>query len=233
MLGKHMKKIKMTSYTALSLIFSILSTGSYTLAAPSLLGFTIQFSKNSTLVPMHINQAGNQITITKHETAQPKITFEVPKDTEVSHVDVIITPATIEFELKKFPNEKEIYNTIDYLKIDPQSAYKYYSLDFIDGAWDIKEETLAETGRLPDRALIIECYPDWITDFKGGSSLELPTLYVTNALNDLGSTEEDFQESLVKLELAALDSKIVHAPIRRKTQAISDKKRVLIMDLIA
>jgi len=229
--GTQMKKIKTTSYKALSLIFAILSTASTSLAAPAVLGCTLQFTKNSTLVDINVNYCGTQIVTSSHDTALPKITFEIPKNKDLWHFDIIITAEKIDVQLKQFPDQ-EIQNTIDYLKIDPQFAYKFYTADFVDGVWIIEEKTLPETGRIPDRAIIVECYPEWIQDFKGGSEVELPTLYLTNALTDLGATEEDFKEALVKLELAALDSKIIHSPVRRKTQAIPDKKRVLIMDLL-
>jgi len=228
-----MKKIKTTSYKALSLIFAILSTASSALAAPSVLGGTLQFSKNSTLVDINIDFCGAQIATTSHDTAIPKITFEIPKSKDQWHFDVLITSTKIDFQLKQFPDQEVIQNTVDYLKIDPQASYKYYSIDFVDSAWEIEEKKLPETGRIPDRTIIIECYPEWIQDFKGGSEVEFPTLYLNNAIADLGATEEDFKEALVKLELAALDSKIIHSPVRRKTQTIPDKKRVLIMDLMA
>lgn len=227
-----MKYVKTTSYKALSLIFFLFSTGSAIIAAPSLIGFTIQFSKNSLLVPINVNYSGNQVTTTTHETSTPKITFEILKNSDQTHFDILVTPAKVEFQLKELPENVIMQNTVDYLKINPQEAYKYYSLDFIDDAWQITEQNLTATGQIPDRTLIIECYPEWIENFKGGSSLELPTLYLNNAMDELGTTQQDFEESLVKLELAALDSKIVHSPIRRKTRAIMDKKRVLIMDLI-
>jgi len=227
-----MKTIKITSYRSLSIIFAILSTGSALLGVPSQLGGTIQYSKESTLVRLNVVYSGTEVIISSHEAASPKITFEIPKNSDQWHFDVLVTPAKIEYQLKQFPDQEELQNTVDYLKIDPKSNYKYYSLDFADGSWEIKEEKLPETGQIPDRTLIIECYPDWIQEFKGGSAVELPTLYLNNAINNLGLTQEDFKEALVKLELTALDSKIIHSPVRRKTQTISDKKRILIMDSI-
>jgi len=227
-----MKKIKTTSYKALSLIFTILSTASSSLAAPSLLGGTIQYSKNSTLVATKVIYSGTEVVISAHETATPKVTFEIPKGSDQWHFDVLITPATIGYQLKQLPDHAGVHNTVDYLKIDPQASYKYYSLDFIENAWLIEEKQLPENGQIPDKTIIIECYPEWIQDFKGGSAVELPTLYLNNSTAELGATEEDFKEALVKLELTALDSKIINPPVRRKTQTISDKKRVLIMDLI-
>jgi hypothetical protein len=225
-----MNKIKITSYIA-SLIFFILSTESNPFAAPSLIGCTIQFSRDSTSVSIKVKYGGTEITTTVHETILPKITFEIPKATDQTHFEVVVTLAKIGVQLKKYPDGTEIINTFDYLKIDPQSSYKYYVLDLIDDAWEIKEETLPATGQMPDRAIIIECYPEWINSFKGGSAVELPTLYVNNAI-ERDTSKENFEEALIKLELAALDSKIFHAPIRRQIQTVADKKRILVMDLI-
>lgn len=227
-----MKKIKITSYKTLSLILATLSTGCTILGAPSSIGCTIQYSKNSTLAPLNVIWGGTKPVISTHETATPKITFEIPKGSDQLHFDLLITAATIEYQLKNFPDQEDFQNTVDYLKMDTHASYKYYSLDLIDGMWQITEQVLPETGRIPDRTIIIECYPEWIQEIKGGSTVELPTIYLNNALITTGETEEDFKESLIKLELTALDSKTIHSPMRRKTQTISDKKRILIMDLI-
>ena len=226
-----MKKIKTTSYKVLSLIFAILSTGSMVIAAPSSIGSTLQYSKNSTLVTPNVISGGTQPILSTHENAM-KVTFEIPKGSDQWHFDLLITAAKIEYQLKDFPKQEDLQNTVDYLKIDPQASYKYYSLDFVDGIWEVTEKKLPETGKLPDRTIIIECYPEWIQEIKGGSAVELPTIYLNNTIENLGATEEDFQDALVKLELTALDSKTIHSPMRRKTQTISDKKRILIMDLI-
>lgn len=227
-----MKKIKTTSYKLLSLICAILSTAQTILSAPSSIGCTIQYTKNSTLVPLNVICGGTQPVVSTHETTMPKITFEIPKGSDQWHFDLLITAAKIDYQLKTLPAQEDLQNTVDYLKIDPKTPYKYYTLDFIEDVWQITQQELPETGRIPDRTIIIECYPEWIQEIKGGSAVELPTLYLNNAIATLGETEEDFKESLIKLELTALDSKTIHSPMRRKTQTISDKKRILIMDLI-
>ena len=224
-----MKKIKTPSYKALSLIFTILSTGSYSLTAPLLIGGAIQYSKDSTAVDLSINYSGTQVTGTLHKTSLPKITFEIPKAATQSHFEVLVTTSKIDYQLKKLPSQADIQNTVDYIKIDPQSSYKYYELDLINDAWEIKENRLPSNGQIPDRAIIIECYPEWISDFKGGSATELPTLYLNNARIE---KDEKFEEELIMLELGSLDSKVIHAPIKRQMQTASDKKRIIIMDLI-
>lgn len=227
-----MKHIKTNYYTLLSLIFAVLSIAGHILAAPSSIGCTIQYSKNSTLTLLNVVCAGVQLIVTLHENSLPKITFEIPKSSDQWHFDLLITAATIDYQLKQLPEQENLQNTIDHLKIDPHASYKYYSLDFIEEVWEITEKNLPESGQIADKTIIIECYPEWVQNIKGGSRVELPTIYLNNALTDLGFTEEDFKEALVKLEITALDSKTIHSQIRRKTQTISDKKRVLIMDLL-
>src|SRR5437868_5575078 len=108
-----MKKIKITSYKALSLIFTILSTGSHSLAAPSLIGGTIQFSRDSTAIELSVNYSGSQITATLHKALAPKITFEIPKGSTQNHFEVLITLAKIDCQLKDRPDQSDIQNTLD------------------------------------------------------------------------------------------------------------------------
>ena len=230
-----MKNIKISSYKALSLIFTILSTGAMNLSAQSLLMGTIQFSKNSTALPIHIQYGGTQITTAMHESSSPKITFEIIKGNDQTRFYLLITPINVSGKLKETPDENVFQNTIEYLKVDPDTQYVFYVLDLIkDDAttyhWDIKTEKLPETGQIPDKTVIIECYPEWIKDFKGGSGVELPTLFVDNAMVEQNRSEEKFEEDLIKLQLTALESNTIHAPTRRKTKTTG--QRVLIMDLI-
>ncbi len=95
---------RMGLYKVLSLIFGILSTASSSLAAPSLLGGTIQYSKNSTLVATKVIYSGTEVIISAHETATPKVTFEIPKGSDQWHFDILITPATIGYQLKQLPD---------------------------------------------------------------------------------------------------------------------------------
>ncbi len=230
-----MKNKKISSYKALSLIFTILSTGAIHLDAQSLLMGTIQFSKNSTVLPIHIHCGGTQVTTAIHEAISPKITFEITKANDQTRFYVLITPLNVSGKLKDNPNKDIFQNTVEYLTINPEAPYTFYVLDLVKKEedapyqWEIKTEELPATGQIPDRTIIVECYPDWIKDFKGGSAVELPTLFVENAL-ELAQSEEKFTEDLIKLQLTALESNTIHAPTRRKIKTTG--QRILIMDLI-
>ncbi len=220
----------MTSYIIVSFIFTILSIGTYIVAAPSLVIGTIQFSKDSILVPLNINCGGAQIPTSLHSMIGSKVTFEIPKAADLYHFDVLITQAAVKFEPKKYPDGTAVINTVDYLKIDPQDDYLLYELDFIDNQWVIKEKRVPESGKISDKTIIIECYPEWVQDFKGGSVVELPTLFLDNALVDVNQTEEELLDAVIKLELNAFDSKIMNAPMNRRTLTLADQKRIIIID---
>jgi len=226
-----MKKITIAPYKILSLIFTVFSIINSSFAAPSLIGGTIQFSKDSTAVELNINYSGSQINTTFHATSSPKITFEIPKSNNQTHFELLITSAKIDYQLKERPDQMDIQNTIDYIKIDPKSSYKYYMLDLIDDVWQIKETILPETGKISDKAIYILCYPEWISDFKGGSSVEFPTLYLNNSLIKEKDSDEKFEDDLKKLELVAFDAHIFHTPTIRQVQA--HEKRILLMESMA
>src|ERR1041384_20600 len=162
-----MKKIKTILEKILSLIFIVLSTG-YDSYAQSLLGGLFQFAKNTNINPINITvcHCGKTITTQKHTTGIPKITYEIPKYNDQNKFYILIAPTAPQYELKQFPNQEEQQNTIDYLKIDKETPYLFYTLDLIEDEsssliqqptyhWNITESTLPENGQIPDSAIII------------------------------------------------------------------------------
>ena len=224
-----MNKIKMTSYLLVLLIFGIFSIGTQAVTAPSLIIGTIQFSKDSTVVPININCGGAQIPTSLHTTINSKITFEIPKSSDQYHFDVLVTQEKIEFEPKRYPNGDPVPNTVDYLTINPNSSYLFYEFEFINNGWIITKKGVPGNGRIPDKTIIIECYSEWVDHFEGGSIVELPTLFLNNNITGLSQTENDFKEALIKLELTALDSKIINAPTKQQIVTLADKKLTLII----
>src|SRR5437879_1591884 len=109
-----MKKIKILSYKALSLIFIILSTGS-SIHAQSLLMGTIQFTKNSVLVPINVNCGGIHITTNTHETGGiAKTTFEIPRGNEQNRFYCLITSTNVGGKLKTASEGIAYQNTLEY-----------------------------------------------------------------------------------------------------------------------
>jgi hypothetical protein len=237
-----MKKTKKTLYKALSLIFILLSTGSTSFGASSLLTLTIQCAKNSIFNELTIYQYGKIVPTQKQESTFPKITCTIPKNSYQTRFYILITPVAPESELKKFPNQEEVQNTIDYLKISPGTPYTFYALDLVQDLdnedpkatptyhWDIQEDTLPETGQIPDTTIIINCLPTFIKAIKGGNNLELPTLYVDFSFSEQFGSEENFEDALIKLQLSSLDFNAIHAPTKHKIK--SDGHRLLVMETL-
>lgn len=232
-----MKKTKKLSYNALSLIFVILSTG-HQLSGQSLLGGALQFAKNSTLDSVHVYHCGKTITTQNHQTILPKITYEIPKGNEQTTFYLLICPTAPKYSLKQLPDQDMQQNTIDHLKIDPNTPYLLYHLELIYDEtsqtyhWQIIEETLPDNGQIPDMAIIITYFPSFIKDIKGGNQLELPTLFIDNSAIGLFGSQESFDDALLRLQLSSLDLNALHAPTKRKIKNM-DNRRLLIMDTIA
>src|SRR5262249_19505054 len=152
------KNIKISSYKALSLIFTILSTGAINLTAQSLLMGTIEFSKTSTVLPIHIHCGGAQVTTALHEAFLSKITFEITKESDQTRFYLLVCPLNVSGKLQKAPDETVLQNTFEYLKINPEAPYTFYVLDLTkDGEtyhWNVTTEQLPETGQIPDKTII-------------------------------------------------------------------------------
>lgn len=229
-----MKNTKTPSYKALSLIFVILSTGHH-LSSQSLLGGSLQFAKNATLDDVNIYHCGKTINTQKHAVSMPKITYEIPKGNEQTEFFILICPTAPKYNLKKFPNQEEQQNTIDYLKIDPKTPYLLYKLELQNNEtsgfyWQITEKKLPETGQIPDTTIIMTYFPSFIKAIKGGNQLELPTIFIDNSATDIFGSEENFEEAVIKMQLSSLDLNALHAPTKRKVKA--DNRRLLIMDTL-
>jgi hypothetical protein len=241
-----MKKIKKLFYKALSLILIILSTGHETLKPQSLLMGTIQFAKSAIIDPIRIYYGGKIIPTNEHETNIPKITYDIVKGNEQTTFYMLITQMPPKHQLKNAPDQDDDQNTIDYLAIHPETPYKFYKLELIKDEptasetqtiattssyhWNINEDLLPTTGKLPDTAIIINYFPTFIKAVKGGTGLELPTIFVDNSLIEHFGSQENFEDALIELQLASLHTDIIHAPVRRKMK--NDKQRLLIMDTL-
>lgn len=247
MLRSFMKTIKILFYKALSLILLIFSIGSTSLYSQSLLMGTIQFTKSASLDPIRIYYGGKIISTNAYETGIPKITYEITKNNEQNIFYLLITQTPLKHQLKNCLNDDDdsTQNTIEYLKVHPETPYKLYelalTLDTLSETteqqispesyhWNIKEVSLSKTGQLPDATIIINYFATFVKMIKGGNAIELPTIFVDNSLIDQFGTQENFEDALIKLQLTSLDTDMLHAPIRRKMK--NDKHRILIMDTI-
>jgi len=233
-----MKKSKNLSYKALSLIFFILSTGSH-LTGYSLLSGTLQFAKNATIDTVNIYYCGKAVPTQNHATSLPKITYEIPRGNDQTTFYLLVCPTAPHYALKQHPDQKEQQNTIDYLKIDTTEPYILYKLELMHDEsnqanpyyWSITPTTLPSSGKIPEMTIIITYFPGFILDIKGGSQLELPTLFINNSIFTLFDSQESFDDAIVRLQLSSLDLNALHAPTKRKIKN-TDNRRLLIMDTI-
>lgn len=233
-----MKKIENLFHKVVSFIFIIFSTGA--IEGHSLVAGLLQFAKGSTLDDISVYHCGKTIATQKHTNGLPKITYEIPKSNEETVFYMLICPTAPNYSLKKPLHSEEQQNTIEYLKIDPKTPYLLYcfTLEHNSSAenqqsayrWQITEETLPETGQIPDSAIIVIYFPSFIKSVKGGNHLEFPTVLIDNSTKDMFGSDEEFEDASIKLQLSSLDLNALHAPTRRKIRA--DDRRLLIMDTL-
>lgn len=242
-----MKKIKKPYYIIVSLIFAILSTNQ-PLYSQALLGGLLQFAKNNLLDDITIHYCGKIIETQRHELSIPKITYEIPCSSQQKNFFILVTPTPPTCALKEFPNANASLNqqnTVDYLKIDPQSDYLLYFIElekdnktFAEGEtptyhWNISSTQLPENGQLPDTTIIVTYFPCFVKAVKGGNHLELPTLYVDNSVTDNFGSLEDFKDALIKMQLSAPDLNVLHAPSKHITKITAESRRVLKIETLA
>jgi hypothetical protein len=239
-----MKKIKKPYYIIVSLIFAILST-SQPLYSQALLGGLLQFAKNNSLDDITIHYCGKIIETQRHELSIPKITYEIPCSSQQKNFFILVTPTSPTCVLKQFPDELDQQNTVDYLKIDPQSDYLLYFIElekddktFAEGEiltyhWKISPTHLPESGQLPDTTIIVTYFPCFIKAIKGGNHLELPTLYIDNSVTENFGSLEDFKDALIKMQLSAPDLNVLHAPSKHITKVTAESRRVLKIETLA
>ncbi len=239
-----MKTLKISFYKPLSLIFLILSTGLSLCSTPAPLMVTLRYTKESTIIQPNVNYSGMRITTNMHETGGiTKITFEIPRATEQNQFHCLLTPVNIGGIVKIATEGIQHQNTLECLAINPAAPYKLYTINLIKNPYthndadqlyqtnptylvDIKEEILPETGQLPDRTIIISCDPTWICAITGGTQPEF-TIVLDNTTTENYQSEEKFEEAIITLQLAALDSNALHASTRRKIKTDGRCTRII------
>lgn len=232
-----------------SLIFAFFSITSYELEARSRLKAALHFDvspgKNELSHAPRVYYCGKIISTYPHGNSQA--TFDIPKNSNQNKFYLLIVE-----EFSKKPKDKleedDYQNTIDHLYVKKDTPYKFFVLDLIQDEqdiydqsmealvkteqkayhWEIHEETLSDAGNIPDSAIIICYFPSSLKEIKGGSLLDLPTIYFMNEAlvqNDTTNT----QDALAKLQLAVIDTDTIHAPTKRKIE--TQNNRLLIMDI--
>ena len=245
-----MKKLRINHPKfVVSLIFLILATAPAGLFARSLLMGTVQFPHIiDQLLPRRVYYAGK---IVRSDIDARRMLFEIPRGTRQNRFYILITEE-ISYQLKDLLEPDGKQNTIDYLKVIPDQTYKFYVLDLIQDIppfnqstsiatlknknlvsttptyhWEIREELLPETGEIPDAAIIICYFPEFVAGLKGGSNLELPTIVLRSDMLERAGSQDKLYEESIKLQLSSINSDTIHAPTKCETR--SDKQRMLIV----
>lgn len=241
----------MIHYILLSLIFLLLSTTPSSVDARSRLKATLDFSSDTHNVIPSFNSprvyfCGKIVPTYAHDTT--KIIFDIPKNSNQNRFFILVTQ---EFTIKRKDifQDENCQNTIDYLYVKKDDFYKFFVLDLVVDEctthdesiealikaeeqktyhWDIHEETLPENGIIPDATVIVCYFPDMLHEIKGGSAHELPTLYFNNE-NFVQTNNDEMEDALIRLRIAAINTDTIHAPIKRKIE--TKNNRLLIMDI--
>lgn len=186
---------------------------------------TIQFPRDLEELPeVRIYHCGHKIKSNGYKTNK-SMTFAIPGDRQRFYFDIIITPQ-IGYKVQE-------HNTIQYLTIPQEQAYKWYRIllvkkAIIEGSkeksaqspygWEIHKLFFGygSNRRIPDDAIII-CYnPDFVEDLKGGNAIDLPTVLIKSNLVDLVGSEHTLHEKSIELLLSSLDFNALHSNIEQE-----------------
>ncbi len=237
-----MKKLKkLHPKLVVLLIFSILATAPISIFARSLLMGTVQFPHAISDIPtIRVYYGGKIISSHLHEGGIPKTTFEITRGKRQNRFYILVT-AEIGYQLKNLLEPDWNQNTIDYLKVIPGQPYKFYILDLIQDNptfdqnnsmealkqhsqanttpsyhWEIYEQELSESGKIPDATIVICYFPEFVAGLKGGSQLELPTIVLRSDMVERAGSRDKLNQESIKLQLASIDSDTIHAPTKRE-----------------
>lgn len=200
---------------------------------------TIQFPLALESIPaVRVYRSGHKVECDIDNDAK-KLSLSVPVNPRENTFYLLIVEK-IEYAKAKNPLLAE-HNTIDYLKVAAQQYYKFYKLkriaekqkDKINPGktkkvfhWQIQEEKLPESGRVPDEAILVYYYPQFVDKLQGGSEFELPTLVMKSNITELAGSPDALQDISNQLLLSSLDHDALHARI--KFEVKHNKQRTLV-----
>jgi len=234
----------------LSFIFAYLATSAPLVYTRSLVMGTIQFPRILKKVPFIRLYYGGKIVNSAIHKGIAKVTFEVSKNNRQNTFYLLVTPH-IEYQVKPFAAPWQS-NTISYLKLPANQPYKFYRLALQPNAltamdsremtkpssrateknndyyWEVSEEQLPATGKIPDQTIVVCYFPETIFIRKGGSKLELPALVVNQKIIEQMGSEKKLHEESIELLIASLDTDTIHAPTKQEIK--QDQQRTLIIN---
>lgn len=223
----------------LSLIFMTLPMQG--ISSPLLLG-SIQFPVAVPVaMALPIFYDGRKIESEVNE-AHHKIMFEIPWIRGQYRVYVLITEKDPQKVYKPLLDTDSVYNTIDYLKLPHDQPYKLYCLTLVPvtdapqsknaihqtcWTWHIEQIALPAGGQIPDQTITILYFPQLVDLLEGGNHMTLPTIVMRSDMLTLCESVSSLYQDTVKLQLAALDTNAIHAPIKKSIQQNANKTIVI------
>jgi len=190
---------------------------------------TVQFPTSMAQVPsLSIYWGGHKIT-SDIDTESKSLSFTISQD-RCQNVFYIVIADNISVSTNE--------NTVEYLRVAPQTSYKGYKLvrhkhvkpiPDIPGkklsaeaiqkykpmySWEIEEVKLMHNGRIPDNAIIIFCNADYVKEITGGNEFQLPRIILSNDI----MLQDDIDEQFVKLLFKSLDLNTFHASIEQEVK---------------
>ncbi len=188
----------------------------FTFADKTLFSGAISFPRLLDAPNIRIYCGGNKIPCSVKDNI---VSFEFEENKYRSHFYIVITP-TFSFQMIED-------NVVDYAKLNPEQAYKFFEVTLLksERRWQVRELALpSDTGRIPDQAIII-CYdPEYIQKIDGGEVLQLPTIYIKDNILDLAGSEEKLHEQSIKYVLASLRLDPFHATTQQTMKNRASKK---------
>jgi len=142
-------------------------------------------------------------------------------------------------------------NTIKYLRVDPNVAYKFYAIEHVlvpevvmenesktaidftkksvpmRHTWIIKEVELPDSGQLPDDTIIVYYEPTWIDHLEGGNSFELPKIVVRPDIMTIAGSEEKLHQKSAQILITSLDLDAIHAAVRQEIKQFPNPKTIV------
>lgn len=193
---------------------------------PTMLSIAIQFPKTLKKTPdVYACKLGCRIELDNDKNGN-KISFNFLENRDKAHFWLLIISEVPEFKMVSS-------GTVDYLRVEPTQNYKFYSLSLElktpsnrsnriqqpEYTWIINEcEIPDKQGRLPEDTLIIAYNPHFVDHLAGGSSTELPTIFIRNDILILNGTEDQFYEKSIEILLSSIDYNAIHATIEKEVR---------------
>lgn len=213
---------------------------------------TIEFPRAKTcpqnkIESIVIYYLGKFIKSLVHEGNPAFITFDIPRDTDLSPntIYLVITekPQRV---AKKANGRVAINNTTDHWKVADGHNALFFELALkqkkeelnpeLDQSllekqephepiyeWTYRKKELPANKRIPDDAIIIVYNPDLVEGLRGGDQIQLPTIVIKQCI------DTDLENLHLRLQMESLDARAFHAPDKQVMTHHKDRESTLLI----